>query len=82
VHDSSIPIFGSFEEDLVKLQDVDVLQDDSPAYVLAKLDSPSDWIAISYVPDSAQVREKVMPSLAHDYIFKSLVCRCYTPPRG
>ena len=50
----------------MKLQDVDVLQDDSPAYVLAKLDPPSDWIAISYVPDSAKVRDKVMTLLAHD----------------
>lgn len=59
MHDNSVPIRGSFEEDLGKLQDVDVLQDDSPAYILAKLDTPSDWIAISYVPDSAKVREKV-----------------------
>jgi len=59
MHDSSVPISGSFEEDLAKLQDVDFLQDDSPAYVLAKLDSSSDWIAISYVPDSAKVRDKV-----------------------
>jgi twinfilin-like protein len=66
VHDSSVAISGSFEEDLVKLQDVDLLQDDSPAYVLAKLDSPSDWIAISYVPDSAKVREKVMTLLVHN----------------
>lgn len=66
MHDSSVPIYGSFEEDLVKLQDVDVLQDDSPAYVLAKLDSLSDWMAISYVPDSAKVRDKVMTLLAHD----------------
>lgn len=50
----------------MKLQDVDVLQDDSPAYVLAKLDSLSDWMAISYVPDSAKVRDKVMTLLTHD----------------
>lgn len=54
--DESVSIDGSLEEDLDKLGDI--LQDDVPAYILAKLDE-SGWLAISYVPDNAKVRDKV-----------------------
>lgn len=58
VPDASIQSSGTFEQDLAQLNDV--LDDDVPAYVLARLDSPaSGWLAVSYVPDSAKVREKV-----------------------
>lgn len=51
---------ASFKEDLAKLQSDQVLQDTAPAYILAKLDLPSqDWITLFYVPDGAQVRDKV-----------------------
>lgn len=60
VHDLSIPIEGSLEADLSKLQDPEIVKDDVPAYLLTKLDDPpTDWVAISYVPDSAKVRDKV-----------------------
>lgn len=60
VHDLSIKIKGSFQEDLLNLQDEDVLSKDISAYILAKLDAPSvDWIMVSYVPDNAKVRDKV-----------------------
>jgi len=49
---------GTLLDDLPQLQDI--LLDDTPAYVLARLDdSPSQWLAISYVPDTAKVRDKV-----------------------
>lgn len=54
--DESTPANGSLEEDLDKLGDI--LQDDVPAYILTKLDE-SGWLAISYVPDNAKVRDKV-----------------------
>lgn len=58
VLDQSISIEGTFAEDLAKLQDL--LLENAPAYVLAKLDDPStEWLAIYYVPDSAKVRDKV-----------------------
>lgn len=45
-------------EDLSLLQDL--VQEDVPAYVLARLDEPQgEWLAIFYVPDSAKVRDKV-----------------------
>ena len=60
VHDLSIEIKASFEDDLQHLQDEHVLPKDFPAYILAKLDAPSlDWVIVSYVPDTAKVRDKV-----------------------
>jgi twinfilin-like protein len=60
VHDLSIEIKGSLQEDLQNLQDEGVLPKDLSAYILAKLDSPSpDWMIVSYVPDNAKVRDKV-----------------------
>jgi twinfilin len=61
VPDLSIPVESSFLDDLNKLQDNSILEDNVPAYILAKLDdSPTDWLAIFYVPDSAKVRDKVL----------------------
>ncbi|KAF9068699.1 hypothetical protein BDP27DRAFT_1421687 [Rhodocollybia butyracea] len=54
VPDQSVPIEGSLQEDLSMLQDL--LLDNVPAYILAKLDEPSpEWLAIYYVPDSAKM---------------------------
>jgi twinfilin-like protein len=59
VHDLSIPIQGSLDEDLAQLQSDDILQPTTPAYILAKLDLPSpDWISFYYVPEAAKIREK------------------------
>lgn len=59
VPDTSIQLSGTFEQDLALLNDI--LEDNVPAYVLARLDS-SDWLAIFYVPETAKVREKVRDS--------------------
>lgn len=60
MHDLSLDASGSLQDDLLKLQQDDVLQDDVPAYILARLDEPpTEWLAISYVPDSAKIRDKV-----------------------
>jgi hypothetical protein len=72
VHDLSVDIANTLEEDLAELQKDDVLPDDSAAYVLAKLDAPSaDWLLISYVPDNAKVRDKVRSVASIDIV----VCR-------
>ncbi|KAG6894860.1 hypothetical protein C0992_004273 [Termitomyces sp. T32_za158] len=57
VHDLTISAVASLQEDLALLPDV--LEDNVPAYIFAKV-SPSDWTAISYVPDSANVRDKML----------------------
>ena len=62
VHDVTIPVGGSFDHDLALLQGV--LETNVPAYILAK-HGPSDWLAISYVPDSAKVRDKVSRHSTH-----------------
>jgi twinfilin-like protein len=67
VIDLSIPIEGSFFEDLAQLQSDDVLRSDCPAYVLAKLDLPSpDWMTFFYVPDNAKVRDKASDSFCDE----------------
>ena len=58
VPDGTISISGSFEEDLDNLQAN--LEENVPMYILARFDDlSSGWLAISYVPDTAQVRDKV-----------------------
>lgn len=57
VPDESIAATGTLDEDLDRLGEH--LQDDVPAYIIAKLDDPStEWLAIFYVPDVAKVRDK------------------------
>ncbi|THV07942.1 actin depolymerizing protein [Dendrothele bispora CBS 962.96] len=70
VHDTSVLVQGSFDSDLSKLQDI--LEDNVPAYVLAKTDSPNEWLAIYYVPDSAKVREKMLYASTRSSLLKSL----------
>ncbi|KAI0636776.1 actin depolymerizing protein [Trametes polyzona] len=62
---------GTLEEDLDRL--VDILEDNVPAYVLARLDDPpTEWIAIYYVPDSAKVRDKMLYAATRNTLTKSL----------
>lgn len=58
VFDLTVPVAGTFEDDLSHMERLDLLEDTVPAYILAKL-APSDWVLICYVPDSATVRDKV-----------------------
>ncbi|CAA7267890.1 unnamed protein product [Cyclocybe aegerita] len=79
VHDLSIPVSDTLEHDLDQLQPEDVLQADFPAYVLAKLDPPSpDWLIISYVPDTAQVRSKMLYASTRLLLLKSLGSTLFT----
>jgi twinfilin len=42
------------------------VETDVPAYLLVRLDTPaSEWLAISYVPDTAGVRDKVRLNIPH-----------------
>ncbi|KAF7359293.1 Protein tyrosine kinase [Mycena sanguinolenta] len=59
VHDLSLPIRGSLQEDFAQLDDI--IQEDTPTYLLAKLDDPpTEWLVIYYSPDSARVRDKML----------------------
>lgn len=49
---------ATLEDDIGKLQTL--LEDNEPAYILARIGSSNDsgWLAVSYVPDTANVRGK------------------------
>ena len=56
--DGVAPRSGTLQSDLRQL--AGLVSTDVPAYYLVRLDSSaSEWLAISYVPDTAKVRDKV-----------------------
>ncbi|KAJ7915479.1 hypothetical protein B0H13DRAFT_2324260 [Mycena leptocephala] len=84
VHDLSVPTRGSLQEDLAQLQDSEeIIQDDTPAYLLTKLDDPpAEWLVIYYVPETAKVRDKVLlsrPALRSESLKPSLDAADLTP---
>ncbi|KDQ60680.1 hypothetical protein JAAARDRAFT_31659 [Jaapia argillacea MUCL 33604] len=71
VVDHTVPVSGTLEQDLDNLKDI--LQEKIPAYVLVRLDEPpSDWLAVYYVPDAAQVRDKMLYAATRASLTKSL----------
>ncbi|KAG6818214.1 hypothetical protein H0H87_000119 [Tephrocybe sp. NHM501043] len=75
VHDLTIPAAASFDEDLALLPAA--LDDNVPAYVLAKV-AHSDWLAISYVPDSANIRDKMLYASTRASLLKALGSTLFT----
>jgi len=59
VHDRSVSAEGTLLEDLKLLQDPSLLEDNVPAYILARQDESTDWLVIYYVPETAKIRDKV-----------------------
>ncbi|KAI7966160.1 hypothetical protein MJO29_001908 [Puccinia striiformis f. sp. tritici] len=55
----------------------DILHDDQPAYVLFRLgdDADKDWLFISYVPDQAKVRDKMLYASTRATVLRQL-CDC------
>jgi len=72
VLDQTIGSRSSLEEDLSLLPEI--LKADAPAYILAKLDSTSSnsWLAISYVPDIANIRAKMLYASSRAALAKEL----------
>jgi len=70
VLDVSVDVSGSLDEDILQLQDI--LDDDVPAFLLVRLDDPSEWLAVYYVPDSAKVRDKMLYASTRNSLMKSL----------
>ncbi|OSX65124.1 hypothetical protein POSPLADRAFT_1178769 [Postia placenta MAD-698-R-SB12] len=71
VPDGTFPSSGTLEEDLSKMQSI--LEDNVPAYVLARLDDPpSEWLVVYYVPDTAKVRDKMLYAATRNTLTKSL----------
>ncbi|KAF7295362.1 Protein tyrosine kinase [Mycena indigotica] len=77
VHTSSIPVQGSFQEDLQLLDSEDILQANTPAYLLTKLDD-NEWLVIYFVPDTAKVREKMLYASSRASLLKSLGSSLFT----
>ncbi|KAG0705296.1 actin depolymerizing protein [Suillus ampliporus] len=74
---ASLPVTESLGEDLVQLQEY--LEDKEPCYILARLDDPpSEWLAISYVPDFANVRDKMLYASTRGSLTKSLGSTVFT----
>lgn len=74
---ASLPTANSLNEDLVQLQEY--LEDKEPCYILARLDDPpSEWLAISYVPDFANVRDKTLYASTRGSLTKSLGSTIFT----
>ncbi|KAF7322613.1 Protein tyrosine kinase [Mycena chlorophos] len=72
VHSASIPIGGSLLEDLQLLASDEILEENTPAYLLTKLDDSAEWLVIYYVPDTAKVREKMLYASSRASLLKSL----------
>lgn len=74
---ASLPVADSLNEDLVQLQEH--LEDNVPCYILARLDDPpSEWLAISYVPDFANIRDKTLYASTRSSLTKSLGSTVFT----
>ncbi|KAJ1309790.1 hypothetical protein OPQ81_006555 [Rhizoctonia solani] len=70
VPDGTIPAgSGGFIDDLPQLQGI--LEDDIPAYILAHTEGPN-WLFISYVPDTAKVRDKMVYASTRGALTKAL----------
>jgi len=78
VNDASIPVNGTFADDLPALQDESLLDDTTPAYILAKLDDQAGWIAFSFVPDNAKVRDKMLYASTRASLLKTLGSNLFT----
>ncbi|KAH8116933.1 actin depolymerizing protein [Phellopilus nigrolimitatus] len=69
VPSGSVDVEGAtLEDDFDKLQDL--LEDDVPAYVLAR--QSDGWLAITYVPETAKVQGKVLYASTRTALIKSL----------
>ncbi|KAG8976687.1 Twinfilin-1, partial [Tulasnella sp. 427] len=61
---------NDLSRDLAQLDEI--LLPDVPAYILARLDTGSDWLFISYVPDTAKVRDKMLYASSRAALTKAL----------
>ncbi|PVG02256.1 actin depolymerizing protein [Serendipita vermifera] len=63
---------GNFMSDYAHI--VNYVEDNVPAYLLVRLDSSSgsEWLSISYVPDTAKVRDKMLYASTQSALKKAL----------
>jgi hypothetical protein len=69
VHDKTIRgTHGSLDADIALLENE--VQPDVPAYILGRI-ADSTWLAISYVPDIAKIRDKVSTLLYSSILYRT-----------
>ncbi|KAG8821937.1 Twinfilin-1 [Serendipita sp. 401] len=72
VNDQTWPKSGDLMHDFERIQTY--VEDNVPAYLLVRLDTTptSEWLAISYVPDTAKVRDKMLYASTQSALKKAL----------
>ncbi|KAG8840349.1 Twinfilin-1 [Serendipita sp. 411] len=72
VNDQTWPKSGDLMSDFERIQTY--VEDHVPAYLLVRLDTTptSEWLAISYVPDTAKVRDKMLYASTQSALKKAL----------
>ncbi|KAH7890002.1 actin depolymerizing protein [Phlebopus sp. FC_14] len=74
---TSVDVTGSLDDDLASLPNY--LEDQKACYILVRLDDPSsEWLAVSYVPDDAKVKEKMLYASTRNALTKSLGSTLFT----
>ncbi|KAI9494813.1 hypothetical protein BDB00DRAFT_817177 [Zychaea mexicana] len=71
----TIPVDASFEQDYNKV--LEYLEDSTPSYILIRLDDKAstgeyNWLLVSYVPDNAKVRDKMLYASTRATLTKEL----------
>lgn len=69
VPDQTWPKTGDLKTDFEHVQDY--VEDNVPAYLLVRLDS-ADWLSISYVPETAKIRDKMLYASTQGALKKAL----------
>ncbi|KAM3580875.1 Twinfilin-1 [Umbelopsis sp. WA50703] len=75
IENGQSPVSGTFEEDFGEVQKY--LDESQPAFIVVRLDSKSsageyEWLFISYVPDNAKVRDKMLYASTRTSLTKEL----------
>ncbi|KAF8477432.1 hypothetical protein BDZ91DRAFT_709234 [Kalaharituber pfeilii] len=76
VHKHTLPALGNFDSDLAQLDDI--LKDNEPAYVILRRYEPSPsaqadcFVAVTYVPDAANVRQKMLFASTRNTLLREL----------
>ncbi|KAI8381406.1 uncharacterized protein BYT42DRAFT_566404 [Radiomyces spectabilis] len=71
----STPVKGNFEQDYDDI--TSFLEDTTPAYILMRLDTKAssgeyEWLLVTYVPDHAKVRDKMLYASTRNTLTKEL----------
>ncbi|CDZ98594.1 Protein tyrosine kinase 9/actin monomer-binding protein [Phaffia rhodozyma] len=69
---TSVPPRGSVKEDFALIEENAQISITEPCYLLYRLDGNNAWLFITYVPDAAKVRDKMLYSSSKSRLVKAL----------